>query len=706
MSFRELEIRQEYRTFDDDIINEFYIPILKQSKIYKRAVGFFTSSVLVDISIGLCGLVKNGGKIQLIVSPKLKEEDIEAINKGYKNREKVVSEAIEREMLEPKNIEEEDRYNLLAHLIESGILDIKVALISNESQIGMYHEKVGILKDLEGDTIAFAGSMNETKTALNINYECIDVYTSWEEQMRVEKKEAAFDTLWNNMHHKLQVINFPEICIQKLMKYQKKDIDLTLDDKGFKLSKKDSDEKYPRIPSEVKFYEYQKEAISNWSKQGFRGIFDMATGTGKTYTALGAISSLSKVLDYKIFVVIVCPYTHLVTQWIEDIEQFNMRPIVAFSGGPDKYWKRKLELEITSMNLGKEKFACFVTTNKTFSSDFVQQQINRIKGDVLLVADEVHNLGATVLQQSLNRNIVYRLGLSATLHRHRDELGTEVLNKYFGEKCIEYTLDQAIEAGYLTRYYYYPIVVNLEEDELRIYKDLSKKLAKCCSVGKNGKIKLTKMGELIALRRARVVAAAKQKITKLREIMEDKRDESHMLVYCGDSRIIEDEESVEKQIDRVCKMLNEELGIRSARFTYTETANDRQLIKKEFESGEYIKAIVAIKCLDEGVNIPKIRKAFILASSTNPKEYIQRRGRVLRKFPGKEYAYIYDFITLPRCLEEARWMSEEEKKADTSLIKKEIQRIQEFARLSENYYDSLDVINEIEDIYNIYELEE
>lgn len=706
MSFKELEIRQEYRTFDNDIINEFYIPVLGEAKLYKRAVGFFSSSVLVDISVGLCKLVKNNGKIQLIVSPKLDEVDINAIDKGYKSREQVIEEALEREMTEPKDYFEEDRFNLLAHLIENRILDIKVAVTLKESKIGMFHEKVGILHDMTGNRIAFAGSMNETMTALNVNYECIDVFTSWKEQERVENKEKAFDTLWKNQQSNLAVIDFPNICLEKLKKYQKEEIDLTLDENFILRSKRNSGENYPIIPEDINFYEYQIEAISNWSKQGFKGIFDMATGTGKTFTALGAISNLSKVLDHNLLVVIVCPYTHLVMQWLEDVERFNMKPIVAFTRGPDKYWKNKLELAITSMNLGQQKFECLVTTNKTFSSAFVQEQMSRKRGDILLVADEVHNLGATVLQQSLNSKITYRLGLSATLQRHHDESGTNALNKYFGEKCIEYTLEQAIEAGYLTRYYYYPIVVCLEEDEQRIYKYLSKKLAKCYVVGKNGQKKLNKMGELIALKRARVVAAAKQKITRLRELIGEFREESHMLIYCGDSRIIEEEEATDKQIDLVCRMLIEELGVRSARFTYTETPNDRQLIKNEFEKGDYIKALVAIKCLDEGVNIPKIRKAFILASSTNTKEYIQRRGRVLRKFPGKEYAYIYDFVTLPRELDAARWMNEEEKQVDISLITKELQRLHEFARLSENYYESLDVIQEIEDIYNLYNWEE
>ena len=424
----------------------------------------------------------------------------------------------------------------------------------------------------------------------------------------------------------------------------------------------------------------------------------MATGTGKTFTALGAICKLSNVLEDNLFVVIVCPYTHLVMQWLEDVERFNICPIVAFSNGPNRYWKKELELTIANINLGTRKFGCLLTTNQTFSSPYVQSLISKCRTEILLVADEVHNLGAKVLQQSLNTKIQYRLGLSATLERHRDEAGTNELYKYFGEKCIEYDLEQAIDAGYLTRYYYYPIVTSLDQDELNLYRELSKKLAKCYKVDSKGNKVLNRAGELIALQRARVVSGAKQKVYRLLELLSEYKDESHLLIYCGDSRILEGEVTTDKQIDIVCNKLIEELGIRCARFTYSETSQERELIKQEYDDGGYLQALVAIKCLDEGMNIPKIKKAFILASSTNPKEYIQRRGRVLRKAKGKKYAYIYDFVTLPNDLEEATHFSSEEKEQDIPLIKKELLRVQEFARLSENYYESHKIIKQVNEI--------
>lgn len=701
MSFRTLDIKPEYRTFSQDIVKEFYIPVLSQAVLYQRAVGFFSSSVLIDISKGICELVKNGGKIELIVSPKLSEEDIQAIDRGYKNREKVIEESLLQEMKEPESFIEEERLSLLSHLIERGILDIKVAIMWDHATIGMYHEKVGILYDQDGNKIAFSGSMNESTTALSINYECIDVFCSWEEEKRVLNKEIGFKSLWGNKVNNLKVIEFPKVCLDKLKCYQKDQIRLDIDE--IELDEQQEDDGMPCIPKNVSLYEYQLNAISKWHENGFKGIFDMATGTGKTYTALGALTKLSKVVNNNLFVIIICPYTHLVTQWLEDVEAFNVNPIVAFTGGPNKYWKRELELTIANMNLNQQRFGCLLTTNKTFSSKFVQDQISKSKSEILLIADEVHNLGATVLQKALNEKIKYRLGLSATLERHRDIEGTKVLNEYFGEKCIEYGLERAIEEGYLTRYYYYPIVTYLDEDELLIYRDLTKKIAKCYITDSKGNKKLNELGELLALKRARIVSAAKEKLVKLKELMQGCKDESHLLIYCGDSRLLENEEFTTKQIDRVCNMLIQELGITCARFTYTENSAERAMIKSEFEKGDYFKALVAIKCLDEGVNIPCIKKAFILSSSTNPKEYIQRRGRVLRKAKGKEYAYIYDFITLPRRLEVVEGLREEEKQEDITLIEKELVRIREFANLSENFYESYSIMKKIEEKYNIYE---
>ena len=439
----------------------------------------------------------------------------------------------------------------------------------------------------------------------------------------------------------------------------------------------------------------------------------MATGTGKTYTGLGALTTLSKNIDHKLAAIIVCPYQHLVEQWVEDILKFNIDPIIGYSDSSQKDWPKRLKDAIRDQKLkvrGRE-FFCFICTNATFSSDYVQTQLAKIKSDTLLMVDEAHNFGAPYLSCLLYDNYKYRLALSATLDRHNDEEGTAKLYDFFGEKCIEYTLDRAIEEKKLTKYKYYPIVVTLTEEELEAYDNLSYEIGKCIMKGKNGKMKLSSRGEKLALKRSRIVAGAKNKLTMLEEVIQPYIHDKHILVYCGATKGLEqnqdrsdvDSEDI-RQIDAVTDLLGNKLGMEVSQFTSKESVEEREVLKREFSAGDTLKVLIAIKCLDEGVNIPKIKTAFILASTTNPKEYIQRRGRVLRLAEGKEYAEIYDFITLPYDTESVTSLTEAQVKRNSTLVKNELRRAEEFSRIAVNMVESASLIDEIKDAYGIQEL--
>ena len=307
----------------------------------------------------------------------------------------------------------------------------------------------------------------------------------------------------------------------------------------------------------------------------------------------------------------------------------------------------------------------------------------------------------------LDNRFKYRLALSATLDRHNDLIGTTKLYDFFGGKCIEYTLEMAINAGMLCRYYYYPVKIYLEEDELEEYNKLSEELLKYVKKRPDGTIEYSKNAEMILIKRSRIIAGARMKINKLSEIASKFIGENHLLVYCGSTTVTDSDyieniatEAEIKQVDAATAVL-QDLGITPAKFTSEEDAHLRELLKKEFDAGDVIKALVAIRCLDEGVNIPSIDKAIILASSTNPKEYIQRRGRVLRTYKNKTHAIIYDFVTLPRNLQEVS--IENGFGHDLGLIKREISRVKDFARLSLNEFDSDKLISEIEDVYGYIE---
>lgn len=724
MGFSELVLNTEYRSSIALTSRDFYAPILKVATKYDRAVGFFSSSSLVHIAEGLLPFVNNGGTIRLVASPILSKEDVEAIKQGYEKRESVIAGAIKRELYEPQNFRDSERLNLLANLVADGRLDIKIALVENNKNYGIYHEKMGVFFDDKGNKIAFSGSNNETYMGMDVNYEAFDVFCSWENETdakRANAKAEAFENIWNDLDPKISTYALPEVKESILQKYMRAKIDYDLfDEKDFEPSTDnmvaDDNGSYDvkpfgaRVPEDVNLHPYQVEAIDTWQKNDFRGIFDMATGTGKTYTGLGAIARLSEFLEDRLAVFIVCPYQHLVEQWKEDILRFGMNPIVGYGAIPAKQWKTRLSDAIRNQKLKvrKREFFCFVTTNATFSGEFVQEQIRKIKGNALLVVDEAHNFGADYLRRLLSEKFNYRLALSATLNRHGDPEGTQALYDYFGDKCIEYTLDRAIEEEKLTKYKYYPVIVSLSEEERTAYADYSRQMKKCLMKGKNGKFKLSEKGKKIALKRARLVAGAINKIEMLEKEIMPYKDDRHLLVYCGATKVLDPDKELTdiddddlRQIDIVTDLLGNKLNMKVSQFTSNESVEERAVLKREFAKGDTLQALIAIKCLDEGVNIPSIKTAFILASTTNPKEYIQRRGRVLRLSEGKEYAEIYDFITLPRPLDEVSSLTEEEMKRELTLVKNELCRAEEFARIAINCVSCSAILDEIREAYDL-----
>lgn len=698
MGLQEIELKREYRTFRNNIVNEFYIPLLQKANEYRRSVGFFSSTALIEISVGLVELVKNNGKIKVIASPKLEKEDIEAISAGLEERkkQKIIEKRLLDEIKEPENLFEKERLNLLANLIAQGYMDIKIAVCKRD---GMYHEKLGLISDTEGNVVAFSGSSNETYHALRNNYETIDVYCSWGmDKERVEDKESAFQALWENEEPDMEVKTFSDAVKEKLLGYQTGVIDFEIDKKQFPLKK----QKENNNTKEEILKEYQKEAIQAWSENSYVGIFDMATGTGKTFTALGGMCKLFRELDNRCIAFIVCPQVHLVEQWAEDLIDWGWKPIIAYSASAMKDWKERLEKEYKRMELRKRPLIC-ITTNKTFIGETIQGFLQKIvtEKDCLLIIDEVHNFGAEKLSKYLNENIKYRLGLSATVERYMDDRGTNCLMQYFEKKCIEYPLEKAISDGALVEYYYYPVLVYLTEREQLEYQRLSKQLAKHITAEGN-KVKLTETGEMILYKRARLVAGAENKLEKLREIIQEYKDDKYMLVYCGATKGVSksmEDETDERQIDRVEKMLGNELGMVTHRFTSEENREERITIKQAFAEGKY-QVLTAIKCLDEGVNIPEVDKAFILASSRNPREFIQRRGRLLRKseHTGKTYSVIYDFVTLPRRLSDVHVSDYANDKA---LVQGELARIDEFGRYSLNSSNADHLIEVIQEAYGM-----
>lgn len=579
MSLKKIEIKDSYRSDKcSDLGTNFISKMLEHSAIYKRAVGFFSSSALIKLSRGISYLVeKENCHIYFVVSPILYKEDIEAIKKGYKKRSEVIEEALLREFKDTTDTFEEERLNFLAHLIEKNILDIKVADKFDQfspNDFGMFHEKIGVFIDGNDNKVAFSGSLNESENAYSKNFESIQVFKSWEEPKRVAIIEDDFDRLWDDKTHSLNIYEFPKAVLNRILQYKKptyiKNIDKYEEEQRRIYEYYDSKPKY-NCPFDL--HDYQKRAINKWAKQGYVGLFDMGTGTGKTITALTASVKLLERLNYKLATIIVCPYTHLVEQWVEEEKNFNIKFIVGYSKSKDKNYLSRLAQTVQDFNDGIQPYFYFITTNASYKLDKVQNVLNQIKGRVLFIGDEVHNFGAEGLRNALNYNYKYRIGLSATIDRHHDDEGTDAIYKYFGDPVIHYGLSEAIDNDVLTRYYYYTIPVYLTEDEQEKYIELTEKIRKnSYPVGKE--IKLTQIGKKYALARARIIATAANKIEKLKEIMSKFKQEYNLLVYCGTGNVIDVNGEELKQIDEVCKILGNDLNMRIARYTSRETPEE------------------------------------------------------------------------------------------------------------------------------------
>jgi DNA phosphorothioation system restriction enzyme len=400
----------------------------------------------------------------------------------------------------------------------------------------------------------------------------------------------------------------------------------------------------------------------------------MATGSGKTITALAIATELYQKIGLQVLLV-VCPYRHLVTQWARECQKFNLEPILAFENV--RNWQSQLSTELYNVHSGNQSFLTIITTNATLMGEGLQSQLKYFPDKTLIVGDEAHNLGATRLEQSLPRNIGLRLALSATPERYFDEQGTQFIFDYFGSVLQpELTLADAIRQGALVHYLYYPILVELTEAETRIYAKLTKRIG--WAMMDEEKIENNDTLTSLLMQRARLIGTASNKLESLRKLMINRLDSSHTLFYCGDGSV-EGAVSVEsgRQLAAVTRLLGTELGYRINTYTAETSLAEREDLRHQFETGK-LQGLVAIRCLDEGVDIPAVQTAVILASSGNPRQFIQRRGRILRPHPGKERATLFDMIVLPPDL------GRETLEVERNLLKKELRRLLEFADLADN----------------------
>ncbi|MGF1587660.1 MAG: DNA phosphorothioation system restriction enzyme [Pleurocapsa sp.] len=425
----------------------------------------------------------------------------------------------------------------------------------------------------------------------------------------------------------------------------------------------------PIFPDNLSLRKYQHQAVANWLENKGRGTLKMATGSGKTIIALAIAVELYQQIGLQVLL-IVCPYRHLVTQWSRECQKFNLQPIIAMTRVDD--WQGKLSNQLYNLANSPQSFLTIITTNSTLINQGFQSQLKYFPAKTLIVGDEAHNLGSSRLESSLPRNIGLRLALSATPERQYDELGTEALLNYFGSIIQpEFTLADAIKQGALVHYLYYPVLVELTAAESWEYAQITKRIG--WALNRNPSFQHNDPLTSLLTKRSRLIATAANKLTCLKELMASRLHTSHTLFYCGDGNL--DDET--RQIDAVTHLLGKELGYRVNTYTTDTSLEERERLRRQFESGE-LQGLVAIRCLDEGIDIPAIKTAIILASSNNPRQFIQRRGRILRPHPGKSQATLFDTIVIPPSLERDTW------EVERNLLRKELLRFFTFAELADN----------------------
>lgn len=664
---RNLNIKEEYYTGESDLVEEFYKPCLENSYRYDRSVGFFRSSVFILIGPELIKFALRGGKVRLICSPSLADNDLKAISEGYETRgdlEDALSKDIEALI---SNTEVTKNTEALATLIKCDVLEVRIAFLPEAK--GEYHTKLGLLKDEYGNSVSFKGSVNESWTGWHErgNHETLDVFVSWEpgrDERQVQRNSSYFDNLWADNIPKLKVVPFPEVCKKQLESVAKKSVeDIDPDElvDYFKVNlpssaKEEASSKNPATSR--KPFPHQEAALNSWMNQGFRGILEHATGSGKTFTALLA---LKEHLEGGGVGLVLVPDRLLHKQWTEELQTELPDFIVLKCGDGNNTWRKNSRLHKFTRPVPGISGRVVLTTMPTARTEEFRNSI--CGGEHLFViADEVHEVGSTENSMALLIESGKRLGLSATPRRYNDPIGTQKIFEYFG-KVVEppFTLADAIKSGRLVNYEYHPQPIYLTPEESEKWESESKKIVKEYARAKrdaDGNTVLSPYLQNLIIQRARIAKKASAKVPyAIRVIEKEYHDGESWLIYCED----------QSQLNEVIA------GLRKKGFSpceYHTNMKGDQLSSLEWYK-KFGGIMVSIRCLDQGVDIPKISHAIILASSQNPRQFIQRRGRVLRINPGKYKAVIHDAVVVPFNLES--------EPGQLSLLKSELQRSIQFS---------------------------
>lgn len=724
---------RSYRSGSDWEPFQFYLDALIFSNSLDLLLGYFSSSAINILSLGFAKFISSGGTLRLIVNDILSEQDKAAILEGKSLTFK--SPPIDfTDIRSLKNaLDEYGRhfFECLSWLVANDRLQIKVIRPKNGK--GISHYKSGVFSD-GINKVGFKGSCNFTSYGLLENLEEIDSYLSWENgrsTMFLNSQSEYFLEIFEERADFVEYLPVSDVQVAIRSEFGGKEINELLIQESELLARKKAvatqkrtakalnraEERveeylsFPKFPYSSGPRPYQIEAYNNWVKNDYKGIFAMATGTGKTITSLNCLLQATIKNEDKVYnALILVPTITLVNQWAEEARSFNFQEIIKVSSRED--WEGSLA---TTLSIARRLPTSFIviTTYASFVKDRFNKYVNRFPVNTILIADEAHNIGApSVLDKVSRLHLGKRIGLSATPKRIYDIEGSIAMEAFFHDTepyTYSFSMERAIEEGILCKYYYHPHIVSLTTDELAVYVEITKKLSRFFNK-ETRSFEPSDIVEKLLLKRKRIIHKAENKLIRtqqiLRERFQDRGDLKYTFVYVPEGRATQDVDDegendddvkIINQYTRAIGQIDDSIMVNQ----FVSGMSDRNEVLEQFKDGK-IQVIASMKCLDEGVDIPRAEHAIFCSSTGNPRQFIQRRGRILRRHPKKDIAIIHDLVVIPDLT-----FSDPDSdtyKIERSLVEKELERVMYFASLAINPFETERVFSEVCEHYdlNIY----
>lgn len=738
MTFKETEFPRsfEYRTGKDFEPINFFIDTFSKALQADILLGYFSTSAISVLSLSFAKFISSGGNVRFIINNILSSKDKALLLKAtsYDTTTTNVDLTNFKELIKTFDEYSVHFFECLAYLIKNRRIQFKI--ITPAAKKGISHFKSGIFTDKSGNKVSFKGSSNFTASALLENLEEIAIKVSWEEinKPALEEYQEYYNFIFDGNADYVDYLDESQIIEVIRGNFKEKELnELIVDEIELinKRSRKQRDnirlnksitnllddlERYmnePRFPFPHGPREYQLEAFDKWNSNGKKGIFAMATGTGKTITSLNCLLEEYKATGvYRALILV--PTNTLVEQWEKEAGKFNFRnSIIKISSRFQ--WQKELDMLLTSLEFGSNESFIIITTYASFHRPRLQHILKQLPSNTLLIADEAHNISSPkMLEVFPNVHLQKRLALSATPKRAYDPEGTEAMERFFDDKepySYNFSMERAINEEVLCKYFYYPRIVYLTEVELQEYVEVSKKLSKFFNAESDNLISNEIVTQLL-MKRKRIIHKAENKLTTFKQILRKELDKrgslKYTFVYVPEGyRTIEGEDDQDEEVRIINEytqaVMQTDPAIKVSQFL-SETEDKEEILNLSAQGK--IDVLASMKCLDEGVDVPRTELAIFCASTGNPRQFIQRRGRVLRQHPDKHLATIYDMIVLPdpssSTAEDANF------KLERNLVKKELERVAHFAFMAINRYEAIEVFEEIckhynLDIYTIHE---